>query len=224
MTAPLLVLDGVTKEYKRRQGGFFRQAALKALDSVSISVYPRELLLVSGRSGAGKSTLAQLMVGLTLPTAGSIAFAGRKLNGRGWPRELAGRRQIVFQNPYRSLSPRLAVGEIVVEPARIAGLPASAPALLDLVGLEPGLASRYPAQLSAGQRQRVALARALATDPDLLVLDEPTSALDAIAAAAVGEIILGLKASRAIVLISHDPKMRDRADRAVTVDAGRLFP
>lgn len=188
-----------------------------------MDVYPGELLSITGRSGAGKSTVAQLMVGLTAPTSGSITFAGQTLNHRRPVGKLAGRRQIVFQNPYRSLSPRLTVGEIVIEPALIIGLSAAAPVLLERVGLSPEIISRYPSQLSAGQRQRVALARALSTDPDLLVLDEPSSSLDPIAAAGINRVIMGLIPKMAVVLISHDPAARRTADRAIVIAGGRLF-
>jgi len=220
---PLLAFEKVTKEYRRRQPGFRRSVVFKAIDSLDLAVYPGELLLITGRSGAGKSTVAQLMVGLALPTSGSVIFSGRRLTDSKSVRDLAGRRQIVFQNPYRSLSPRLTVGEIVVEPARIVGLDAVAVALLERVDLSPKLIRRYPSQLSAGQRQRVALARALSTDPDLLVLDEPSSSLDPIAAATVNRIISGLGPQITVVLISHDPLMRKAADRVLLIESGRLF-
>ena len=222
MAEPLLVFDKVTKEYQRPRPGLHRSVSFTAVDRLDLAVYPGELLSITGRSGAGKSTVAQLMVGLTAPTSGSITFAGRTLNNGKPVKELAGRRQIVFQNPYRSLSPRLTVGAIVVEPALIIGLSADAPGLLERVGLSPDLVSRYPSQLSAGQRQRVALARALSTDPDLLVLDEPTSSLDPIAAAGINQVIMGLRTTMAVVLISHDPAARLTADRSIVIDGGRV--
>lgn len=222
MAEPLLVFDQVTKEYQRRQPGLRRAVPFKAVDCLDMVVYPGELLSITGRSGAGKSTVAQLMVGLTAPTCGSITFAGRTLNDGKPSRDLAGRRQIVFQNPYRSLSPRLTVGAIVIEPALIIGLSADASVLLEKVGLSPDLLFRYPSQLSAGQRQRVALARALSTDPDLLVLDEPTSSLDPIAAAGINQVIMELRAKGAVVLISHDPAARLTADRSIVIDGGRV--
>lgn len=222
MAEPLLVFDNVTKEYQRRQPGLRRTVPFKAVDCLDMVVYPGELLSITGRSGAGKSTVAQLMVGLTAPTCGSITFAGRILNDGKPARDLAGRRQIVFQNPYRSLSPRLTVGAIVIEPALIIGMSADASVLLERVGLSPDLISRYPSQLSAGQRQRVALARALSTDPDLLVLDEPSSSLDPIAAAGINQVIMQLRTKIAVVLISHDPAARRTADRSIVIDGGRV--
>ena len=218
---PVLRFEGITKEYSRR-AGWFKRERFRAVEGVDLAIDPGQLVVIAGRSGAGKSTIARLMVGLTRPTAGRIIFDGVDLSDRRRWRELAGRRQIVFQNPYRSLSPRLTAAETVVEPARIIGRAASAPVLLKAVGLSAGLADAYPARLSAGQRQRLAIARALSTGPDLLVLDEPTSALDPIAAAGINEAVATLRSKMAVVLISHDPRARRAADRVIVVEDGRI--
>lgn len=222
MIEPILRFEKVTKEYRRRQPGFRQPVLFKAVDSIDLQVYSGELLLIAGRSGAGKSTIAQLMVGLAEPTSGSVVFAGKKTADARTMHEFAGRRQIVFQNPYRSLSPRLTIGEIIVEPARIVGRSADGPALLERVGLPVEFIGRYPSQLSTGQRQRAALARALSTDPDLLVLDEPSSSLDPPAAADIIRMILDEKAGRAVVLITHDHIAPRIADRIVHIEGGRL--
>ena len=217
----MLVFEKVTKEYRRRQPGLGRHVSFKAVDSLDMAVYAGELLIINGPSGAGKSTVAQLMVGLKAPTSGRIFFDGEDISGPRSTRSLAGRRQIVFQNPYRSLSPRLTVSQIVLEPAGIIGLAADADALLDAVSLPGESGTRRAHQLSAGERQRVAIARALSTAPDLIVLDEPTSALDPLTAAAINSLILSLKNGRAVVLISHDNRMVRFADRAVSIKTGR---
>lgn len=221
MTDPILTLNEVTKEYKRNSG-FLSSKTILALDHVSLDIFSGEILLLVGRSGAGKSTIAKLLVGLIRPTSGDVVFEGRKLDNKKFVRSIAGRRQIVFQNPYRSLSPRLTVVETIAEPAQIIGMSVSVPDLLDRVGLPRRLIDHLPAQLSAGERQRVALARALSTNPKLLVLDEPTSSLDPIAALGVNSIVEEIRADQAIVVISHDLRMRDAADRVIEVEAGRL--
>ena len=221
MTNPILTLNKVTKEYKLNSG-FLSSKTILALDHVSLDIFPGEILLLVGRSGAGKSTIAKLLVGLIRPTSGDVVFEGQKLDNKKFVQSIAGQRQIVFQNPYRSLSPRLTVVETIAEPAQIIGMSVSVPDLLDRVGLPRRLIDHLPAQLSAGERQRVALARALSTNPKLLVLDEPTSSLDPIAALGVNTIVEEIRADQAIVVISHDLRMRHVADRVIEVEAGRL--
>ncbi len=220
MTNPILTLNKVTKEYKLNSG-FLSSKTILALDHVSLDIFPGEILLLVGRSGAGKSTIAKLLVGLIRPTSGDVVFEGQKLDNKKFVQSIAGQRQIVFQNPYRSLSPRLTVVETIAEPAQIIGMSVSVPDLLDKVGLPRRLIDHLPAQLSAGERQRVALARALSTNPKLLVLDEPTSSLDPIAALGVNSIVEEVRADQAIVVVSHDLRMRHVADRVIEVEAGR---
>jgi ABC-type glutathione transport system ATPase component len=222
MKQPLAELRQVTKEYRRPAANPFKPQTVVALNRVDLRVGGGEAIGVVGASGAGKSTLARLLVGLIEPTSGEIFFAGREAAGRRMIRELAGRRQIVFQNPYRSLSPRLTVEQIIDEPAALVGLDADISGLLELVSLSRRLLSRYPHQLSAGERQRVAIARALSTRPELLVLDEPTSALDPIAGAAIIRMIDELKSRQAVVIISHDPALLRAADRTLTLDNGQI--
>ncbi len=222
MKKPIIVLDDVTKDYRIRSE-WLTPKVVRAVDHVSLDVRFGEILLLTGRSGAGKSTLAQLIVGLTWPTSGDILFDGQVLRRQVGVRELAGRRQIVFQNPYRSLSPRLTAAEIIDEPARIIGRDVNAPALIELVGLPKRVEGQRPRELSAGERQRVALARAMSTDPELIVFDEPTASLDPIAAAGVWDIIDQLRADRAAIVISHDPFTRELADRQIVMEAGCLI-
>jgi peptide/nickel transport system ATP-binding protein len=222
MNQPLTMLRQVTKEYRRPTSRPLRPERVLALLEVDLTVHRGESIGVIGPSGAGKSTLARLLVGLTEPTSGQIIFAGREITGRRMIRELAGRRQIVFQNPYRSLSPRLTVDQIIDEPAALVGMKSNIPGLLELVSLPRRLLDRYPHQLSAGERQRVAIARALSTRPDLLVMDEPTSALDPIAGAAITRLVDQLKGRQAIVVITHDLALLRAADRTLTLESGQI--
>jgi ABC-type glutathione transport system ATPase component len=210
---PLIKLDGVSKVYSGKA----------VLDKIMFELWPGEFIGVVGPSGAGKSTLARVLVGLSQPTSGDIFFQGRKLAGRADIKQLAGRRQIVFQNPFRSLSPRLTVAQIVAEPAEIIGMTVDAEALLDRVGLPPEMLDRRPRWLSAGECQRVALARALSTDPDLLVLDEPLSALDPLASIDIIRLIKDHPADRAVIIISHNPLVLREADRLVTISKGKMI-
>ena len=222
MINPILTLNKVTKEYKLNSG-FLSSKTILVLDHVSLDIFPGEILLLVGRSGAGKSTIAKLLVGVIRPTSGDVVFEGQKLDNKRFVQSIAGQRQIVFQNPYRSLSPRLTVVETIAEPAQIIGMSVSVPDLLDKVGLPRRLIDHLPAQLSAGERQRVALARALSTNPKLLVLDEPTSSLDPIAALGVNSIVEEIRADQAIVVVSHDLRMRHVADRVIEIEAGKTL-
>lgn len=198
---PVIELRSVSKVYGDRH----------ALRDVSLSLFPGEVLVVSGPSGAGKSTLARILVGLTLPTSGELLFRGENA---GFSR-FAGARQIVFQHPARSLSPRLTVRQIISEPAEIIGAYADASALAERVGLPPELLDRRPGRLSAGECQRAALARALSTDPQLLVLDEPDSSLDPIAAAAILRLVGEGLPNRCVVVFSHKPSILKKASRSL---------
>ncbi|MGA1755105.1 MAG: ATP-binding cassette domain-containing protein, partial [Ilumatobacteraceae bacterium] len=157
---------------------------VQAVSDVSFQVRPGETLGLVGESGSGKTTVGRCVLRLLEPSAGSISFEGRELVGMG-PRDLRSlrrRMQIVFQDPYASLDPRMTVGASIAEPLDVQKIPGNHEArvreLLELVGLSPDHARRFPHEFSGGQRQRIGIARALASEPRLLVLDEPVSALD----------------------------------------------
>lgn len=211
MTA-LLELDRVARHYQVSGGllGLARGVA-RAVDGVSLRVEQGESLGLVGESGCGKSTLARCILGLEPLAAGSIRFQGRDLTQ--WPEhELRRQMQMIFQDPYSSLNPRLRVAAIVAEPLEIHGVGsaeerrAATLELLRLVGLDEAMAQRYPHQLSGGQRQRVAVARALALKPALVVCDEPVSALDVSVQAQVLLLLQDLREQLGLtyLFISHD--------------------
>ena len=187
MAEPVLEVRGLTKHFPLRHGLLGRgRAWVKAVDGVDFAIHPGETLGLIGESGCGKTTTSKLILLQETPTAGSIAFEGRDISGLHGAELMAYRRavQVVFQDPFSSLSPRMRVEDIIAEPLEIhtdlsrAAIRERVGAVLDLVGLQPDVAPLFPHEFSGGQRQRIAIARALATDTRLIVLDEPVSALD----------------------------------------------
>lgn len=212
MSRPLLEVRHLTKEFPARRFAFgHRRPAVRAVDDVSFDIHPGETLGLVGESGSGKSTLGRTILRLTEPTAGEIVFDGETI-GPESTRVLRRRGQIVFQDPYASLPPRMRVRRILAEPLLIhrivppTEMDARVDALLVDVGLSDEHARAFPHQLSGGQRQRVSIARALAVEPSLVVADEAVSALDVSVQAQILNLMKDLQADRdlAYLFISHD--------------------
>ena len=229
----LLELDGVVKRFPVRDALGRRAGAVHAVDGVSLSVAQGETLAIVGESGCGKSTLGRLMLNLITPDSGSVRFGGEDLV-RLSPAAMRARRrdmQLIFQDPFASLDPRMTVEQAVAEPLRLHRIVprseerARVADLLSRVGLRPELARRWPHEFSGGQRQRVAIARALASQPKLIVGDEPVSALDVSVQAQVVNLLSDLIRDLGLtfVLISHDlGVVRHVADRVAVMYLGRI--
>ncbi|HEX6143968.1 MAG TPA: ABC transporter ATP-binding protein [Geminicoccaceae bacterium] len=233
---PLLRVEGLTKHYPITSGLFRRSTGevVRAVEDASFELMPGETLGIVGESGSGKSTLARALLRLDEPTAGKAWFKGRDLFAMS-ARELfrvRRRIQMVFQDPTASLNPRMTIEQLIGEAWAIH--PEILPKrrrrdriaeLLELVGLQPGHARRFPHQLSGGQRQRVAIARALALEPELVICDEAVSALDVSIQAQVIELLkdLGRELHLSYLFIAHDlPVVRDFADRVLVMYRGRI--
>ncbi|MFD7699109.1 ABC transporter ATP-binding protein [Streptomyces caelestis] len=236
MTEPVLEVGDLVKHYPLTRGVVFRKqvGAVRAVDGVDFTLGRGETLGIVGESGCGKSTVAKMLVNLERPTAGSIRYKGEditRLSGRALK---AVRRniQMVFQDPYTSLNPRMTVGDIIGEPYDIH--PEAAPRgdrrrkvqeLLDVVGLNPEHVNRYPHQFSGGQRQRIGIARGLALRPEVIVADEPVSALDVSVQAQVINLMARLQSEfgLAYVFIAHDLSIvRHISDRVGVMYLGRI--
>ncbi|SFE29801.1 ATP-binding cassette domain-containing protein [Paracidovorax konjaci] len=232
--APLLEVEGLVRDYALPRERLLSPAPrLRALDGVGFTLAAGRSLGVVGESGSGKSTLARLVMALDTPTAGQVRLRGRDLHALGPAALRAARRdlQMVFQDPYGSLDPRMTVERIVAEPvAALEGLPRAqqrerVAQVLAQVGLRPGDAAKYPHEFSGGQRQRIAIARAIVTRPALVVADEPVSALDVSVQAQVLNLLCDLQARAGItyLLISHDlAVVRHLCDEVVVMQAGRI--
>ena len=234
MSAPPVLVDirGLTKHFSLGAG-----RTVHAVDGVSLQIGERECVGLVGESGSGKSTLGRTLLGLYDKTAGEVYYRGERLPDRYGPadfRRHARRMQMIFQDPYSSLNPRMTVGEIIAEGLTLTGASAGATGVgveatvhewLRRVGLEPAHASRYPHEFSGGQRQRVGIARALIMGPEFLVCDEPISALDVSVQAQVVRLLDELKASLGLTMlfIAHDLSMvRYVSDRMAVMYLGAI--
>ena len=228
MTEALLEAHHVTRYFAVREGLFGRRQ-LRAVDGVDIALHEGETLGIVGESGCGKSTLARLLLGLSAPTAGDVQFLGGPLHARG--KSLRRDLQVIFQDPYSSLNPRMTAGEIVERPLIVHRLGNGAERrervaeLFGWVGLPVESKSRYPHEFSGGQRQRIAVARAIASRPRVVIADEPTSALDVSVQAKVLNLLKDLQAALGLtyVFISHDMRVvRHMCDRLAVMYLGRI--
>jgi peptide/nickel transport system ATP-binding protein/oligopeptide transport system ATP-binding protein len=234
MSAPLLEVENLGRQFVARRSAFGRPTAvITAVDAVSFSVEAGKTLALVGESGCGKTTLGRLVLRLIDPTAGRIRFEGRDVTALRERdlRRLRRNVQLIFQDPYGSLNPRMTVGQILAEPLALHDVvPSSRRAervneLLRLVGLEPRARRRYPHEFSGGQRQRIAIARALAVEPKLVVCDEPVSALDVSIRAQVLNLLRDLqrRLGLAYIFISHDlAVVKHIADRVAVMHFGRI--
>lgn len=233
---PLLEVDNLQMHFPIKQGIFSRiKRVVKAVDNVSFVVYPGETLGLVGESGSGKTTLGRSILRLVEPTGGEIYYGGRKISGLT-PSEMRPMRrklQIIFQDPYSSLNPRITAGRAIMEPMYVHKLygdykqrKEKTYELLQKVGLLPEHFSRYPHEFSGGQRQRICIARALATVPEFIICDESVSALDVSVQAQVLNLLNDLKREFGFtyIFISHDLSVvKFMSDRMMVMKNGNLL-
>ena len=232
---PIVQLKDVKVHFPVLQGTWFkrRPVMVKAVDGVTLAIQPGEVLGLVGESGCGKSTLARAIMQLVPVTSGSIKLGDRDLTTAS-PAEVAASRrdlQMIFQDPYASLNPRMTVYATLAEPLQVHGIvsPAEIPArvaqLMQRVGLAPRFLQKYPHEFSGGQRQRIAIARALALEPKVLVADEPVSALDVSIQAQILNLLaqLGRQMNLTLVFIAHDlAVVKHISDRIAVMYLGRI--
>jgi oligopeptide transport system ATP-binding protein len=231
----LLAVKDLHKHFPIRKGVLVERTVgeVKAVDGVSFDISEGETLGLVGESGSGKSTTGYCVLQLIKPTSGSIRFMGQELTeiGREELRHMRREMQIVFQDPYASLDPRMTVGGIVGEPLEVHGIGTrrsrteTVRRLLDIVGFDPNFTNRYPHEFSGGQRQRIGIARALALNPKLIVCDEPVSALDVSIQAQILNLLKDLQRDYSLtyLFISHDlAVVRTMSDRIAVMNQGKL--
>jgi peptide/nickel transport system ATP-binding protein len=231
----MLSVRGLTKHFALPREDFFRKRkVVRAIDGVDLDIAPGETVGMVGESGCGKSTFARLIVRIHEPTAGSIVFAGTDLAKASAAeiRPLRRRMQMVFQDPYASLNPRMTIGDILSEPLQFHGLTRTAAEtrarvenLLSSVGLNPRMIARYPHEFSGGQRQRISIARALALEPEFIVADEPISSLDVNIQAQIINLLIDLQERLRLtyLFIAHDlAVVRHISDRIVVLYLGKV--
>ncbi|ETA52256.1 dipeptide ABC transporter ATP-binding protein [Ponticoccus alexandrii] len=229
-TQPVLSVENLVVEYAGRQRMFRRTKAKRALKGVSVTVRPNEVLAIVGGSGSGKTTLGRAVTGLLSPTSGVIRFEGRPVGARK-DRDYRANCQMVFQDPYSSLNPRMSVGDLVREPLRLEPnlsrreKRARTELILEEVGLGGDFYDRFPHQLSGGQRQRIAIARAIIRRPRLLIADEPVSALDVTVRAQILALFADLQKRHGFssLFISHDLGVVEQvSDRIIVMQHGEI--
>jgi oligopeptide transport system ATP-binding protein len=229
----LLEVNGLTKHFVRKPGLFGKTSVVKAVDDVTFSIDAGEMFGLVGESGSGKSTTGRCILRLIEPTSGRVSFKGEDVLAFGRERMRRARRdmQIVFQDPYSSLNPRMRVRDIVEEPLVIHELGSRderrerVRELFELVGLEPAHLERYPHEFSGGQRQRIGIARALALNPAFVIADEAVSALDVSIQAQVVTLLLDLQArlSLTYLFIAHDLRLVEHiCGRVAVMYRGRI--
>jgi oligopeptide transport system ATP-binding protein len=231
----LLSVRGLVKHFPVRRGVVFSRTVgqVRAVDDVSFDIARGETLSLVGESGCGKSTTGRLVLRLIEPTQGSVRFRGQEIASLGDTamRDMRRHLQIIFQDPYASLNPRMTVAELLTEPMAVHGIGSEAERkdrvreLLHVVGLSPEHARRYPHQFSGGQRQRIGVARALAVQPELIVCDEPVSALDVSIQAQVVNLMKDLQQRFGLsyLFIAHDlAVVKHISDRVAVMYLGRL--
>jgi oligopeptide transport system ATP-binding protein len=232
---PLLEVTDLKVHFPFRRGGLFhpQRGVVRAVDGVSFTLNDGQTLGIVGESGCGKSTTARAILNLIPPTSGEVRFEGHRIDRLSDHQMLPYRRrmQMVFQDPFSSLDPRMTIGRIIGEPMAIFGLhdrrrrKLEVMRLMDLVGLNPRYLNRYPHEFSGGQRQRVGIARALAAQPRLIICDEPVSGLDVSIQAQVVNLLIELQQTLklAYLFISHDlAVVRHLADRVGVMYLGRI--
>ncbi|HEY7497700.1 MAG TPA: oligopeptide/dipeptide ABC transporter ATP-binding protein [Vicinamibacterales bacterium] len=230
---PLLEVEHLVKEFGRRGSLLRKPSVVRAVDDVSFSIEEGETFGLVGESGSGKTTTGRCILRLIEPTSGAVRFKGEDVLAFSRSRMRQARRdmQIVFQDPYSSLNPRMRAGTIVEEPLVIHGMGskkerrARVAELFDLVGLDPAQLSRYPHQFSGGQRQRIGLARALALNPSLIIADEPVSALDVSIQAQVVNLLMDLQQRLKLtyLFIAHDLRLvRHICSRVAVMYLGKI--
>ena len=227
LTPPLLEVRHLVKHFSRKQGLFQKPSIVKAVDDVSFTIEEGEMFGLVGESGSGKSTTGRAILRLIEPTSGEVLFKGEDVAKFSRPRMRLARRdmQIIFQDPYSSLNPRMRVGDIVEEPLIIHKLGtkperrARVAELFELVGLQREMMQRYPHEFSGGQRQRIGIARALALNPALIIADEAVSALDVSIQAQVVALLMDLKERFKLtyLFIAHDLRLVEHICSRVAV-------
>ena len=232
---PLLIVKNLKKYFPIRKGILIDRTVdhVKAVDDVSFEVRAGETLGLVGESGSGKTTSGYCVLQLLKPTSGSVLFNGQELTKmrKAGLRQVRRDLQVVFQDPYASLNPRMTVGDIVSEPLLVHDIGdrrsrrRSAEQLLEVVGFNPDFINRYPHEFSGGQRQRIGIARALALNPSLIVCDEPVSALDVSIQAQILNLLKDLQAEfgLAYLFIAHDlAVVRTMSDRIAVMNRGKI--